>query len=305
MSAVSPSQGPAALGEQSAPPYAVLPDPATLFLARSQRLRTLAAQHPLKPYLSFVAGLTEAQHSIQADLPAAALPDAGQIRQAIEGGIPPLARATLEPGEAGEITMRRFLESLRDTPAPSGEAATAVQTLAAASGERLRQLMSAALKDAPVEDIAERVLVLAGLQVHVSRLAAQLSAAELKPVAADGACPVCGSPPMISAVVGWPNAHNSRYCTCPLCATMWNVVRIKCTLCSSTEGIGYHVIEGQPETVKAETCDKCGRYVKVLYLVKDHTLDPLADDIATLDLDMLLAGEGWKRGGQNPFLLGY
>ena len=34
-------------------------------------------------------------------------------------------------------------------------------------------------------------------------------------------------------------------------------------------------------------------------------LEPLADDVASLGLDMLLAEEGWKRGGQNPFLLGY
>lgn len=34
-------------------------------------------------------------------------------------------------------------------------------------------------------------------------------------------------------------------------------------------------------------------------------LEPLADDVATLDLDTLLAEEGWRRGGQNPFLLGY
>jgi FdhE protein len=283
----------------------VLPDPATLFLARSRRLRALASDHhPLTPYLSFVAGLTEAQHNIQPGLSAALLPGAAQVQQAFQGGLPPLACACLEPGEAAETTMRRFLESLCDTPAREWEGTAALQALAGASSGTMRQLMSAALKDAPVEDIAERVLVLAGLQVHISRLAARLSATELKPVA-EGACPVCGSPPMISAVVGWPNAQNSRYCTCPLCATMWNVVRIKCTLCSSTEGIGYHVIEGQPETVKAETCDKCGHYVKVLYQVKDPALDPLADDIATLDLDILLAGEGWKRGGRNPFLLGY
>ena len=304
MSAVGASQDPAGLGQQAAPPYAVLPDPATLFLARSRRLRALASDRPLKPYLSFVAGLTEAQHNIQPGLPPAVLTGAAQIRQAIEDGIPPLPRASLEPGETGEVTIRRFLESLHDAPVPGGEAAAAMQALSATSSERLHQLMSAALKDAPVEDIAERVLVLAGLQVHISRLAAQLSAAELKP-AGDGACPVCGSPPMISSVVAWPNAQNSRYCTCPLCAAMWNVVRIKCTLCGSTEGIGYHVIEGLPETVKAETCDKCGRYVKVLYQAKDPALDPLADDIATLDLDMLVAGEGWKRGGRNPFLLGY
>jgi FdhE protein len=304
MSAAGAPQDPAGPGQQAAPPYAVLPGPATLFLARSRRLRALASNHPLKPYLSFVAGLTEAQHNMQPGLPPALLPEAAQIQQAIPDGLPPLARACLEPGEAAEATMRRFLESLCETPVPGWEGTAALQALAGTSSETMRQLMGAALKEAPVEDIAERVLVLAGLQVHLSRLAAQLPAGELKP-AGDGACPVCGSPPMTSAVVGWPSAQNSRYCTCPLCATMWNVVRIKCTLCGSTEGIGYHVIEGQPESVKAETCDKCGHYVKVLYQVKDPALDPLADDIATLDLDMLLAGEGWKRGGQNPFLLGY
>ena len=86
---------------------------------------------------------------------------------------------------------------------------------------------------------------------------------------------------------------------------MWHVVRIKCVLCGSTEGVSYRSIEGRFDTVKAETCDKCGQYVKILYQVKDHTLDPLSDDIASLDLDVLLAGEGWGRGGHNLFLLGY
>ena len=86
---------------------------------------------------------------------------------------------------------------------------------------------------------------------------------------------------------------------------MWHAVRIKCVLCGSTEGVSYRSIEGRPDTVKAETCDKCGQYVKILYQVKDRTLDPLSDDIASLDLDMLLAGEGWTRGGHNLFLLGY
>ena len=68
---------------------------------------------------------------------------------------------------------------------------------------------------------------------------------------------------------------------------------------------GYQSIEGAPDTVMAETCEKCHRYVKILYQVKDHTLEPLGDDVATLGLDMLLAKEGWERGGANPFLLGY
>jgi FdhE protein len=303
MSAVGASQGPATIGEVAAAPYAVLPDPATLFLTRSKRLRALAPGHTLEPYLSFVADVAEAQHAAQADLPPAKLPAAEAIRRALEQDTPPLARDTFEPGEAGLITMRRFLEGLRQAVVPA-EAAAAIQSLRAASSDELSQLIGAALKDAPAENIAMRVLALAGLQIHLSRLAANLTAADLKRVAG-GACPACGSPPMTGSVVGWPNAHNSRYCACALCGTMWNVVRIKCVFCSSTEGIGYHAIEGQPDTVKAETCDKCGRYLKVLYQVKDHMLDPLADDVATLGLDLLIAKEGWKHGGQNPFLLGY
>ena len=93
--------------------------------------------------------------------------------------------------------------------------------------------------------------------------------------------------------------------TCSLCSTMWNVVRVKCVLCSSTEGITYRKVEGQPDAVKGETCNKCRGYVKILYQVNDPVLEAFADDVATLGLDMLLAEEGWKRGAQNPFLLGY
>ena len=110
---------------------------------------------------------------------------------------------------------------------------------------------------------------------------------------------------MTSSVVGWPRAHNTRFCTCWLCGTMWNLVRVTCVLCSSTDGISFRAIEGKPDTVKAETCEKCRSYLKILYRVNDPALEPLADDVATLGLDMLLAAEGWKRGGQNPFLQGY
>jgi len=117
--------------------------------------------------------------------------------------------------------------------------------------------------------------------------------------------PDCGSGPMTSSVVGWPKAHNTRFCTCSLCGTMWNVVRVRCLLCSSTDGISYRAIEGKQDTVKTETCDKCRGYVKILHQVQDPALEPLADDVATLSLDMLMAEDGWKRGGQNPLLMGY
>ena len=291
------------IGEEAKPPFAVLPDASVLFLTRSRRLAALAPKHELEPYLTFLAALTLAQHEIVPDLPPPTLPPFDRIGQALEHGMPPIPRALFEVDDVAMAAIDRLLARLADAQTPA-QTAAAIAALRAVSPEERRRLAADALKDTEPEDVAQRVLVAAGLQVHFARLAGLLVADDLKPVA-DGACPVCGSPPMTSSVVGWPKAHNTRFCTCSLCATMWNVVRVKCVLCSSTEGISYRVIEGKADTVKAETCDKCRSYVKILYQVNDHLLEPLADDVASLGLDMLVAEEGWKRGGHNPFLLGY
>ena len=46
------------IGQEAKPPYAVLPDPTTLFLGRSRRLRTLAPGHTLEAYLNFAGEST-------------------------------------------------------------------------------------------------------------------------------------------------------------------------------------------------------------------------------------------------------
>ena len=46
--------------------------------------------------------------------------------------------------------------------------------------------------------------------------------------------------------------------------------------------------------------------MKVLYQVKQADLEPVADDAASLGLDLLMQQQGeYERGGFNPFLLGY
>jgi FdhE protein len=218
--------------------------------------------------------------------------------------MPPLSRTLFEPDDVLDVTIDRLMTRLAHAELPP-QTAAAVQTIAGAPADERRAMAIAALKDAsPAGDLAVRALIAAALQIHFARLAAMLEAGDLKPVA-EGICPCCGSPPIASAVVGWPKAHNTRFCACYLCATMWNEVRVKCLLCGSTDGISFRAIEGKPDTIKAETCDKCRSYVKVLYQVKDPVLEPLSDDVASLGLDMLLAEEGWKRGGHNPFVHGY
>src|SRR5262245_9259777 len=292
------------LGEAAKPPFAVIADPASLFFNRSNRFAALAPGHQLAPYLSFLAALTRAQHEIGRDLAPASLPPFERIGQALEHGMAPLAKAQFEPDPTIELTLARFLDRLADAEAPVA-AAGAIQGLASMAPADRRRLISAVLGNETIaQDVTSQVLVTAALQVHFARLAALLTAEDLQPVA-DSACPVCCSAPMSCSIVGWPKAHNTRFCTCSLCATMWNVVRVKCLWCGSTDGLSYQMIEGKPDTIKAETCEKCRSYVKVLYQVIDHVLDPLADDVATLGLDMLLAHDGWRRRGQNPFLHGY
>ncbi len=300
----APKQGLMNIGEEAKPPFAVLPDLSLLFAARSQRFAALAPGHELQPYLEFLAHLAQAQHDVLPGLPPASLPAFDKIGQALEHGMPPVSRALFTPDDTAEATVVRLLERLARSRLPEATSA-AIQAVQSASPTERRAMMASALASPqPHEDIAQRTLVTAGLQLHFARLAAMLRADDLKPVA-DGACPVCGSAPATSSVVGWPKAHNTRFCSCSLCSTMWNVVRVKCVLCSSTEGISYRVVEGKSDSVKGETCDNCRGYVKILYQVNDHMLEPVADDVATLGLDILLAQEGWKRGAQNPFLLGY
>jgi FdhE protein len=294
---------PTAIGEVSAPSFARLPDPKLLFAYRAHRFNMLAEGSELGPYLSFLAALADAQHAIQEGLPDPALPDVDALERALGFGMPPLDRGKFAPETAFE-TLARLISAVSAIGKPE-LAAKALDRLAKAGPPERGKMVRNVLADAiPMEDLAEHVYVAAALQVHFSRLAARLDASKLAPVG-DGACPACGGPPVSSVIVGWQGAHGARFCVCALCGTLWHYVRIKCTWCGSTKGIGYQEIEGGPATVKAETCDSCGCYVKILHQYKDPALDPVADDVGSLGLDLLVREGGYRRGSFNPFLVGY
>jgi FdhE protein len=72
-----------------------------------------------------------------------------------------------------------------------------------------------------------------------------------------------------------------RFLVCAFCATEWHLVRIKCASCASTEGIAYFEIEGTGGLVKAETCDQCRTYSKIVFAEKKADAGVFADDLAT------------------------
>src|SRR5215470_10440905 len=258
----APRHDPVPIGEVAAPPFCRLPEPISLFADRTHRLRRLAQGHALAPYLTFLADLTEAQYRIQDDLPFPEIPETDARRRAREFHMPPLDRNRFTVDRAYDAALVRLLALAVaiEMPATAGDALKRV--IAADAGTR-ETMMHALLADTvPVDE---------------------------------GACPACGGPPVASMVVGWKGAHGTRFCSCALCGTLWHVVRIKCTLCGSTKGIGYQEIEGAP-VVKAETCDECRGYVKILHQHKEVDVDPIADDVASLGLDLLVREKGYRRG---------
>ncbi len=321
------------IGTEVRPPTVVAPDPGTLFTRRARRFHDLAKAHPLAPWLSFLGDLSAVQNAIQAGLPEPAIPEADSIARSIEFGMPVLPRMPFTPDAAVTETISRLLDHAVSItmPEPARAALNRLRTIrpgnptqpptTPGSGEgviprdNLSDLRSAeeltiagcveaVLSEAiPVETIAEHVFVGAALQVHFARAAALLDAARLNFIG-DGVCPICGAPPATSGIVGWGGADRTRFCTCSLCGSRWNAVRVKCLTCSSTKGIHYQSIKGLTDTIKAECCDECRTFVKIMAEDEDPAHEPIADDVASLGLDLLVLKSGYRRAGMNLFLLG-
>jgi FdhE protein len=148
-------------------------------------------------------------------------------------------------------------------------------------------------------DMGAALYVAAALQVYFTCLAGRLSAEDLRLLPERGLCPCCGSLPASGVVT----AAGPRYLQCSLCSTAWNHVRAVCITCGEARALSLVGIEGDADVVKAETCGDCRSYAKMLYQLKDMKVDPVADDLATLGLDILVAEAGWSRHAPHPLLL--
>jgi FdhE protein len=152
-------------------------------------------------------------------------------------------------------------------------------------------------------DAGAAVCVAAMLQVYFTRLAAALHAPSLRLLPQRGLCPCCGSTPVSGVVTQSGQTPGARYLYCSLCSTAWNHVRAVCITCGQSRSVALQGIEGDSSAVKAEACNDCHTYAKMLYQARDMNVDPFADDLATLGLDVLVAEAGWARHAPNPLLL--
>lgn len=313
---LSPEEIAVRAGEQLT--FLHLPEPG-VFAERALRLRALASGHAMRDFLLFVAELADAQHRALGRAPVFALPTPEQIEAAARAGLPPLPAETWARDPAWREALRGLLADLAKHLG-AGPARDTVLALAKASDEHLDLQATRLLTGVMVGlDLASAPLIAAGLQLYFVRLVQQSASTPVPTaLAAFGriddptACPCCGSRPV--AAVERLGAEGARYLACGLCATQWHYVRVKCSHCQSTKGISLQNLvatDGSaPETqpaVQAECCSECGHYLKLMHPARDNGIEPLADDLATLTLDLLVSGDeeggGLQRHGLNLLLL--
>jgi FdhE protein len=300
---LQPGEIPQSTGE---PPFAAAPDPATLFENRARRFEQLAAAHTQADWLRFLAALSRAQHAAADSLPNAALPGAEALETAFRHQMPPIPVGDWRRDATWQVALREIVGSVRphapDAARRIGDALLALPPSALES-------MADRLLDLAPEGETERAaspFIAAALQVYWTVMAARLPRSALARLDSKGVCPCCGSLPVASVVrVGGDqgSVSNLRYLHCTLCNTEWNLVRVSCSACDDNGQIAYHSLQGHHPAVRAETCDACHGYLKIIYQEKDPLADPVADDLATTALDVLLDEAGYERTGPNLFLL--
>lgn len=314
---LSPEQIAVRAGQQM--PYLHLPVRAEVFANREARLRELAGGHAMQDFLLFAAELAHVQHAVLQDYPEVAVPSEDDLAAAGRAAQAPLPAALWPRAQGWRTATRRMLELL--APRLAGSPAQAVvQALLEADDAHLEGQAELLLNGAAGLDMSAAPLVAAGLQVYWTHMVLAVEAANGKARQTPFGrtldvtlCPCCGSLPVASVTKVDAQGGNYRYLHCSLCSTQWHMVRVKCSHCQSTKGIHYHSLEAlatdgaeqdaSQASVQAETCDECGHYLKMVRMERELRVEPVADDLASLTLDILVSEAGFTPHGINLLLL--
>ena len=303
-------------------PFLQWPARASAFAERAMRLRQLAAGHAMGDFLAFVAELAQQQQAALADFPAVPLPDAAALDRDARIGRAPLSATEWPRDAAWRATLRRIAQSLRAT-APAATQPALERVLALDDAQLERQADALLHGSAAGLDLGTAPLVAAALQVYWTHLLLEVQRAHqgsgevFARLDDPGRCPGCGSRPVASITRSRGESLGQRYLHCSLCNLEWHMLRAKCSHCGSTKHIAYQSLDLRDEqggedasaqraaraAVQAETCDDCGHYLKIVHTDRDPFVDPVADDLASLTLDLLVSDSGKQRHGVNLMLL--
>jgi FdhE protein len=292
-----------ATGGVKAPEPILLPVPLLRFSRTAERLEHLSNGHPMEGWLDFMAKLSRAQNRAASKLGSLNEPDERAIEQAVAVRIPPISA----DGHRRDPLWRVGLASLLDSAASEGlppQAAAVAAKVSSLTPDSTEAMADGFLRGAVDEkDAGSTFWIAAALQVYFTCVVARFTAGALRLLEQRSLCPCCGSTASASLVTASGHSPGARYLYCSLCSTAWNYSRAVCVACGGSRTLALRGIERDSGLVKAETCDECGTYSKLIYLAKDTQADPYADDLATLGLDLMIGETGRARHAPHPLLL--
>lgn len=109
-----------------------------------------------------------------------------------------------------------------------------------------------------------------------------------------GHCPVCGSPPLMSRLLG---KEGARHLTCSFCHVEYRARRLMCPYCGEDDAkkLDYFTTPDEPG-YRVDTCSTCKQYIKTTdFRNFDRPSQPLLDDLESLALDIAVQKRGFSR----------
>lgn len=290
-----------------APPVVLAKHPQA-FQDRAARFDALAGNADMGRYMRLLGGVCRGQASAMGRRKPSPI-DEKALTNSREYGMPPLSAHVFPREPVWREDLLDVLSSILATPdILTSEIKEKIAELQAAITEdpiRLEAMADRLIAGEPLPEDGPMVpFVGASLQVYFSRLASSIDVADVGACDVATVCPCCGMRPTGSVIRLDPDRVNYRYLVCSLCLTEWNMSRVRCSSCESEKSVGYLIIDedvrsAQDAAVRAETCDDCKTYLKIFIQEKSPTIDVIADDLATLALDILVDEKGYSRTGPN------
>ena len=269
-----------------------------MFRARAARMRVLAAQQSDSPWLAFCGQLMQSQVDCLGSVQAQPI-DENVVRESFIHKLPPFSITTWLPEAQWVIVFKALADALEAQNLAPGVRGALERVKHTALVDQIRQakaLLAAEDAALPADAVP---FIGATLQLLWSIQAKSVSAFVELHKGESGLCPVCGSHPVASVVrVGERDLH--RYMICSLCASEWYAPRARCTNCETPKEVEM-LGDTRESAVQGECCVECRGYLKLMFQAKEPLVDAVADDLASISLDLALSGEGFSRTGRNLF----
>lgn len=110
-----------------------------------------------------------------------------------------------------------------------------------------------------------------------------------------GYCPVCGAWPGLAELVG---PEKRRVLRCVRCGVAWSWLLLLCPYCGNDDHRSLGVLSSDEPHERVDVCMRCHGYVKAIQTYSSHPAARIvAEDVATLHLDIGATESGYKRPG--------